>query len=109
MQTNLKVPFDKLSAYISEPLTGCQSVCQVQLKRYWTKRTSLYDNTRAMLLYFIQTFPPCVSFQPIAGTGQDSGHDQAWQTYPPPHPLLFLIYRGKKCPCVGSFDPRSFI
>ena len=23
--------------------------------------------------------------------------------------FFFLIYRGKKCPCVGSFDPRSFI
>lgn len=55
-------------------------VCLVQLKRCWTKRTSLNDNTRAMLLYFIQTFPPCVSVQPITGAGQDSGHDQAWQT-----------------------------
>ena len=56
--------------------------CLLQLKRCWTKRTSLNDNTRAMLLYFIQTFPPCVSVQPIAGAGQDSGHDQAWQTTP---------------------------
>lgn len=63
----------------------------VQLKRCWTKRTSLNDNTSAMLLYFIQTFPPCVSVQPIAGAGKDSGHDQAWQTTP-----LFLIYRGEK-------------
>lgn len=62
----------------------------VIVKRSWTKRTSLNDNTRAILLYFIQTFPPCVSVQPIAAAGQDSGHDQAWQTTP------FLIYRGKK-------------
>ena len=61
-----------------------------------------------MLLYFIQTFPPCVSVQPITGAGQDSGHDQAWQTASFFF-FFFLIYRGKKCPCVGSFDPRSFI
>lgn len=43
------------------------------LERLRTERTSLDDNTCAMRLYFIQTFPPCASAQPIGGAGQDSG------------------------------------
>lgn len=68
------------------------------LERLRTERTSLNDNTCAMLLYFIQTFPPCASAQPIRGAGQDSG---AWSSVTaspptPPSAPLFLIYRGKE-------------
>lgn len=93
--------------YTNLPKSATTTVCsshQAQVKPFWTKRISLNDNTGAMLLYFIQTFPPWVSDQPIADAGQDPGIIKRGRL-----PPFFLNLYRETCHCVGSFDPRCFI
>lgn len=103
--TKLKVLSDRFSAYISELWTVYLAVTTQALLDQAHKPERQHS---CHALVFYSNFPPLC----VRPANRRSGAGlRAWSSVAdwPPSFFFFLIYRGKKCPCVGSFDPRSFI
>lgn len=94
----------KLSGYISnfQRMRLQLLICLVRLKRCWI-RHKLERQHSCHAPVFYSNFPPlCVRPANQQERGRTQGMIKCGRLPP------FLIYRGKKCPCLGSFDPRSF-